>query len=589
MSSTRIVPLPSSGPSTSTPRRGAIKASATNLLRMHRKSNNSKQRITHIHHRRRSIDAFVRRNPQERLASIKQIEVVKRQGGGYDLIDSGEMVATGCLAKETGDALISVMLRETPVDLRGMSPLLLLLRAVVMLIFPPLIAGVVYGVIPLKCPGLGVVDSGFAAVSFIPPAVAAPGLGYLMLNALGAGKSENAAFGIVAFTVILALFFSAFMLLLGTQWMFPIPFGFIVCASPSFGVSIVALFLIIFGKSITKDLTKKLLPLIGVSLMPIVFSAAFGFYRTLFSQLGAFEQGLVAPLWVLIKIAFKKTASILVDMGSNPDAAPYLMFCFDAVAAMAGNFLFLSTSHWSVVFIMIAVDMTENLVIGLRVVYLVLKSRSIAPEEATGEGHEFGVLKAVQASRFLLRMETILFTVFEFLEPNKHKQVPVELMDDIDRYGQMNIYLARATRLLLSFVASEMSEMVTSCWCIIMLPFYYLGPNKPYMYTIDEFNTESYRNSINYSLTDFALELITCLSMVLIFSKLLRIEVFGVGITYLNRKKLFLPIISISCTITIASFTFFLKHFGMDPNFEWSEYSQSTNSTTQNNVTTIGC
>ena len=77
--------------------------------------------------------------------------------------------------------------------------------------------------------------------------------------------------------------------------------------------------------------------------------------------------------------------------------------------------------------------------------------------------------------------------------------------------------------------------------------------------------------------------------MVLIFSKLLRIEVFGVGITYLNRKNLFLPIISISCTITIASFTFFLKHFGMDPNFEWSEYSQSTNSTTQNNVTTIGC
>ena len=63
------------------------------------------------------------------------------------------------------------------------------------------------------------------------------------------------------------------------------------------------------------------------------------------------------------------------------------------------------------------------------------------------------------------------------------------MMDDIDRYGQMNIYLARATRLLLSFVASEMSEMVTSCWCIIMLPFYYFGPNKPYMYTIDEFNT----------------------------------------------------------------------------------------------------
>ncbi|GMI14760.1 hypothetical protein TrLO_g4327 [Triparma laevis f. longispina] len=551
----------------------------------------STKRVTHIHHRRRSIDQYVQRNPQERLASIKQISVVRLKGGGYDLVDSGQVVATGCLARETGDALISVMLRETQVDYKGITITKSLTRCLFVLLLPPLIAGAVYGLIPLKCPGLGVIQSGFAAVSFIPPATAAPGLGFLMLHALGVNEGDGTITGLFAFTFILSFFFSITMIFLGTQWMFPIPFGFIVCASPSFGISTVSLFAIVFGRSINMGLIKKLLPLIGVSLMPIAFSATFGFYRTLFAQLGPFEQGLVAPFWVAIKIAFKKTASILVDMGNNPDAAPYLMFCFDAVAAMAGNFLFLSTSHWTVVFVMILVDMTENAIVGLRVVYLILKSRSIAPEEiaALTEGHDLEVVTAVKQSKILRRLERHLFKFFEFIEPNKRQIVPEELMEDIDRYGQMNIYLARATRLLLSFIASEMSEMVTSCWCIIMLPFYFYGPNKPFMYTLDEFDQGQYNYSIAYSLTDFAMEMVTFSLMLVLFTKFLHIEVLGVGVTYLRRKSLFLPILSIACTITIASFTFFLKHFGMDPTFSWEEYSNAAMNVTANHMLPLGC
>jgi len=171
------------------------------------------------------------------------------------------------------------------------------------------------------------------------------------------------------------------------------------------------------------------------------------------------------------------------------------MFCFDAVSAMAGNFLFLSTSSIWVVFIMIFIDVVENFIVGLRVVYLVLKSRSLAPEDdddgrtSTGDCHsaQHDVLEAVERSTFLFRAEKTFFGVFEYMEPRQYKAVPVELMDDIDRYGQMNICLARAARLLLAFAASETSEMVTSCWAIIMLPFYYYGPNTAYMYTVDDF------------------------------------------------------------------------------------------------------
>ena len=137
------------------------------------------------------------------------------------------------------------------------------------------------------------------------------------------------------------------------------------------------------------NLLQRLAPLIAVSLLPIVFSATFGFYRTLFSQVDSFYQKLLAPVWVFIKICMKKAATVLVDKGNNPDTAPYLMFCFDAVAAMAGNFLFLSSSDFSVVLVMIMMDMCENLLLGMRVVYLILKSRKLAPEERMSviDGH----------------------------------------------------------------------------------------------------------------------------------------------------------------------------------------------------------
>ena len=165
--------------------------------------------------------------------------------------------------------------------------------------------------------------------------------------------------------------------------------------------------------------------------------------------------------------------------------------------------------------------------------------------------------------------------VFELMEPKEFTAVPVVLMQDDDRVGMMNIYLARAARLLLKFTASEASEVITSWWCICMLPFYYYGPNKHFMYTIDVLDEKAFWDKILYSLTDFALEIITFMSLLYLFHRHVRINTFSVGYMYLEMKMLFLPILTISCTITIASFTFFLKHFGMDPSFKWDEYSTS--------------
>jgi len=494
-------------------------------------------------------------------------------GGGLQLVDTGEVVARGCLARDTGDTLIAVMLGEKRSKATGT------LRQTLMILFiPPLVAGVLYGLIPLKCPGLGVVGSRFAYLSFLPPLTAAPGLAFLMLHALNVKHTSRFTTAVIVFTLILPLIFSIAMYAIGKAWMFPIPFGFIVCASPSFGVGVFAIFYIIFEKAINRRLVRRLLPLIGVSVLPIVFSATFGFYRTLFSQVNAFQQTLLSPVWVLIKITMKKVATVLVDKGKNPDTAPYLMFCFDAVSAMAGNFLFLSTSSFWVVFVMIAMDVCENLMLGMRVVYFVFKSRRLAPEDrVTGAGGikrsaQHSVVQVIESDTCFGRMERFFVRLFELLDFKRDKEVPVELMDDFDRTGQMNICLARAARLLLGFVASETSEMVTSCWSMIMLPLFYYGPNRAYMYTLDVFDDDAFYYAVLYSFTDFLLELITFSIMIYVFSSKLRINVKGVLTSYLDKKKLFLPVLAIGITITIASFTFFLKHFGMDPTFKWTEY-----------------
>ena len=121
------------------------------------------------------------------------------------------------------------------------------------------------------------------------------------------------------------------------------------------GGSSVTLFSLIFGSG--QDAHKKLLPLFYVALVPVVFIVAFAF----FAQLNPAQQAMSGPLWLLIKMLLKKLGTWLVDKGKSPEAAPFMLFALDAVAAMCGNFLFLSASEMSSVFTMISVDVVENL------------------------------------------------------------------------------------------------------------------------------------------------------------------------------------------------------------------------------------
>ncbi|GMI25119.1 hypothetical protein TeGR_g3931 [Tetraparma gracilis] len=124
-------------------------------------------------------------------------------------------------------------------------------------------------------------------------------------------------------------------------------------------------------------------------------------------------------------------------------------------------------------------------------------------------------------------------------------------------------------------MASEMSEMISSGWAMIMLPMLYYSPHKKYFYTIDELDDAGFKQALTFSAVDFVLEAATFAAMLLVFALHANISVAAVGVEYVRMKKLFLPILGAAVTVTMAAFTFFLKHFGMDPEFKWAEFQRN--------------
>ncbi|GMH86690.1 hypothetical protein TrVE_jg11902 [Triparma verrucosa] len=145
--------------------------------------------------------------------------------------------------------------------------------------------------------------------------------------------------------------------------------------------------------------------------------------------------------------------------------------------------------------------------------------------------------------------------------------------------GEEQLHLHRACRLLLNFMASEMSEMICSVWCMIMLPILYYSSNKKYFYTIDELDDAGFKQALTFSAVDIVLEAATFAFMLVVFALHANIFVAAVGVEYVHRKDLFLSIFGMGVVVTAVSFAFFVKHYGVDPEFKLEKF--------QGNVTAL--
>ena len=223
----------------------------------------------------------------------------------------------------------------------------------------------------------------------------------------------------------------------------------------------------------------------------------------------------------------------------------------------------------------------------MRVVFKIQRSRNATQERLTRENH--AKLADIE-TRFEARLARLENVEVEIPGADAEEDVAAEasesqrLLDNNDdgreaAIGEEQLHLHRACRLLLNFMASEMSEMVSSAWCMIMLPMLYYSPHKKYMYTIDELDDAGFKQALTFSAVDFVLEAATFAAMLLVFSLHANINVAAVGVEYVRTKNLFLPILGIGVTVMFMSFAFFLKHNGMDPEFKWDEFKGNATAT----------
>lgn len=109
------------------------------------------------------------------------------------------------------------------------------------------------------------------------------------------------------------------------SWTFPIPMGVLVVGVPAITLGVLALFVSIFGLDIftNKRLQRRVLPMLGMALLPSVFIIAFAFFRVFFMWVDPGWQAVVAPLWPIAKILLKELATWLADLAMNVRVPPF--------------------------------------------------------------------------------------------------------------------------------------------------------------------------------------------------------------------------------------------------------------------------
>ncbi|GMI43117.1 hypothetical protein TrCOL_g9071 [Triparma columacea] len=600
---------------------------------------------TASNNRRRSLDHLMANSVHERMQSTAQLRVVKSKSGAARLIEEGEIVPKGCLSRATGDYLVEIALGEEESEVGTLKVAQCFLA---ILLVPPMLSSLIWGFYPFASPDHGIIGSHFLPGFALLACLSVPGIGLLLCVAVSVPPTTR---GVLKFTAVYAGTFIAGYWILGESWRFPIPFGLLivtVIAAPS---ACLALFHDIFGRTFfTKQVLFPLLPLIGVGLLPAVFMVGFCFYRSAFMQMTTGQQAAFGPVWPIMKLGLKQLAAKLVEMGKNPDASPFMLMTFDAVAGMCGNFLFISATDVSSVFAMISVDIMENIFIALRVVGIVQSSlKDSVIRIQTQKDIEIADLRHrldrhderldwdnAQKTKLLEGLHTQYEQINERLKRlEEGRQLPAfderleleegselpEMAEGISKMkggrflqqdepptmsspllrtrrertmdptsleaiGAENLHLHRAVRLLLSYLASELSEMVSSAWMMMMLPILYWCPNKEYLYTIVDLDDEGFHRALRFSAIDFGLEMLTFCAMLVVFMILTNVNVYGVGVMYFQRMNLFVPALLLGIGVSILPVAFLLKHLGMDPLMRW-DLEASNNATAVGNSTTL--
>jgi hypothetical protein len=537
------------------------------------------------HRRRSSINAYI--------VHTAETEEEQRRSGDEALVVSAiqdqhafdtrtrtfvvrEKVVRGTLSSAVGDELVAVALGEETVTVTRVEKM----WVVAVLFVPPLIMGPVFGCVPLNAPSAGP-DVQFLLLLGVIALFLGPGASHLFARML---FFEPTVFTTVRDGIVCALVSCLVYFGLGSAWRFPTPLGYLIAASAMIGALLLLTIHDSFGlrTALQPEMRRQLIAPFILALLPVVFLALFSVYRVAFAQMSASEQFMFAPVWPFLKIALKKVATRLAELASNPDVVPFVLFSFDAVAAMCGSLLFLSASEVDSVLAMISVDLCENMVMAIRVMFHIHEYDKIEGERKLTD----------LESKVTLEMETIRLEMaamkMEFQAQLSHRSSTteesfpspledttgnnaeeVQLLEPEQPLDDNAVRLHKAVRLLLAFVASEASEIVASTWVMIVTSFIYHGINKPYFYVIKDMDDDAFWKAFSFSALDASLELFAFVVLAVFLQLRTGLAVLPVGLSYIRNQGLHISVVLVSTLINIVALAFFLIHNGVDPTFKF--------------------
>ena len=110
----------------------------------------------------------------------------------------------------------------------------------------------------------------------------------------------------------------------------------------------------------------------------------------------------------MIKTAFETMAVKAVESANNPDMAPFVLFSFNALAGLSGNFLFLSVSEPESVLSMIFVDVIENMSMAIWVIFLI---NAYQKAEEGRKREQTVALSTDKMEAMAAKIEAMVFTI----------------------------------------------------------------------------------------------------------------------------------------------------------------------------------
>eukprot|EP00947_MAST-08B_sp_MAST-8B-sp1_P003378 g3378.t1 len=167
---------------------------------------------------------------------------------------------------------------------------------------------------------------------------------------------------------------------------------------------------------------------VGNLFLPVLLLVVFQFYRYMYKSSDRATQTVLAPLWPIVKIAFKVAGEKLSIKGGHPDFAPMNEMVYELFGTLCANMLFIDSKRIGNGGTLILVELAAHLVMAARIMFHIPRHQSLG--DARRRRLEDAVLFSQQ--EMLIHQQHIIDNLHATLRSNQqvtvHHEAAIEAL-----------------------------------------------------------------------------------------------------------------------------------------------------------------